>query len=255
MTQLIVKEKSSGLKTQSVAVGAPIARADVATVQRWSVAAQLPVTYKRAMSGGAHVVTLPSTMSVADAQAVAQRMEASGQFEYVSPDRIMRPSSVPNDPKFVDQWSLWPSTVVANGPATTAVGGANITTAWDSTKGASTVNVAVIDTGLLANHEDFVGANIRPGYDFISNDAYNAMPDPASHKTVPLGFVENDPLDTPAGRDTNPSDPGDWVTTRTQPTIRPIAAELPTAVGTARSSPARSSRSTTLSALPALHPT
>jgi serine protease len=57
VTQLIVKERSSGLKTQSVAAGDTVARADVATVQRWSVAAQLPVTYKRAMSGGAHVVT------------------------------------------------------------------------------------------------------------------------------------------------------------------------------------------------------
>ena len=146
VTQLIVKEKSSGLKTQSVAAGGVVSRADVATVQRWSAAAQLPMTYKRAMSGGAHVVTLPSAMSFADAQTVAQRMEASGQFEYVSPDRIMRPTAVANDPQFVNQWSLWPSKVVANGPATTAAGGANITTAWDTTKGASSVNVAVIDT-------------------------------------------------------------------------------------------------------------
>ncbi|NWK45486.1 S8 family serine peptidase [Ralstonia pickettii] len=211
VTQLIVKEKNSSLKTQSVAPGTPIARADVAAVQRWSVAAQLPVMYKRAMSGGAHVVTLPNGMSLADAQTVAQRMEASGQFEYVSPDRIMRPTSVPNDPKFTQQWSLWPSTVVANGPPTPSAGGANITTAWDSTKGAPSVNVAVIDTGLLTNHEDFVGANIRPGYDFISSDAYHGTPDPATNKTVPLGFVENDPMDTPAGRDANPSDPGDWV--------------------------------------------
>lgn len=213
VTQLIVKEKSTGLKTQSVAAGAPIARADVAAVQRWSVAAQLPVMYKRAMSGGAHVVTLPNGMSLADAQTVAQRMEASGQFEYVSPDRIMRPAAVPTDPKFTQQWSLWPSTVVANGPPTPSAGGANITTAWDSTKGAPSVNVAVIDTGLLTNHEDFVGANIRPGYDFISHDAYNATPDPVTHNTVPLGFVENDPTDTPPGRDTNPSDPGDWIAT------------------------------------------
>lgn len=212
VTQLIVKERSSGLKTQSVAAGDTVARADVATVQRWSVAAQLPVTYKRAMSGGAHVVTLPNAMSVAEAQTVAQRMEASGQFEYVSPDRIMRPAAVPSDPQFASQWNLWPSTVVANGPSTPAAGGANVTTAWDSTKGASSVYVAVIDTGLLTNHEDLAGANIRPGYDFISNDAYHSTPDPVSHNTVPLGFVENDPLDTPAGRDPNPSDPGDWVT-------------------------------------------
>jgi len=229
VTQLIIKEKSSGLKTQSVAAGSTVARADVAAVQRWSATAQLPVTYKRAMSGGAHVVTLPNAMSVAEAQTVAQRMEASGQFEYVSPDRIMRPAAVPNDPQFASQWNLWPSTVVANGPATPAAGGANVTTAWDSTKGASSVYVAVIDTGLLTNHEDLVGANIRSGYDFVSNDVYHSTPDPASHNTVPLGFVENDPLDAPAGRDPNPSDPGDWV-------LASEATAYPTYCGTASNS-------------------
>jgi len=211
VTQLIVKEKSSGLKPQSNGTDSTAARPDVATVQRWSAAAQLQVTYKRPMSGGAHVVTLPNVMSFADAQTVAHRMEASGQFEYVSPDRIMRPTAVASDPQFANQWNLWPSTTVANGPATTAVGGANITTAWDKTKGVNSVYVAVIDTGLLANHEDLAGANIRSGYDFISHNVYNGTPDPSSHNTVPLGFVENDPSDTPVGRDSNPSDPGDWV--------------------------------------------
>lgn len=104
VTQLIVKEKSSGLKPQSGGTDGTAARPDVATVQRWSAAAQLQVTYKRAMSGGAHVVTLPNVMSFADAQTVAHRMEASGQFEYVSPDRIMRPTAVASDPQFASQW-------------------------------------------------------------------------------------------------------------------------------------------------------
>jgi serine protease len=230
VTQLIVKEKSSGLKPQSGGTDGTAGRPDVATVQRWSAAAQLQVTYKRAMSGGAHVVTLPNVMSFADAQTVAHRMEASGQFEYVSPDRIMRPTAVASDPQFVSQWNLWPSTTVANGPATTAVGGANVTSAWDNSKGVNSVYVAVIDTGLLANHEDLAGAKIRPGYDFISNNVYSGTPDPTTHIAVPPGFVENDPSDTPAGRDNNPSDPGNWVTTAD-------AANYPTYCGsTARNS-------------------
>lgn len=80
-------------------------------MQRWSAAAQLPVTYKRAMSGGAHVVTLPKVMSVTDAQTVATRMASTGQFEYVSPDTILRAASTPTDPWFANQWNLLPAPV------------------------------------------------------------------------------------------------------------------------------------------------
>ena len=100
VSQLIVKEKSGGSSTSQLQSSETAMHVSVATVQRWSAAAQLPMTYKRAMSGGAHVVTLPQTMSVADAQAVAQRMEASGQFEYVSPDRIWHAASTPPQPLF-----------------------------------------------------------------------------------------------------------------------------------------------------------
>ncbi len=217
VTQLIVKEKSATgsntVKTQSVA-------ADVATVQRWSVAAQLPVTYKRAMSGGAHVVTLSKGMSAADAQTIAARMESSGQFEYVSPDTILRPAATPTDPWFANQWNLLPatgtvSTVTTRSGATaangaTTKGGANLTTAWDTTKGSNTVTVTVIDTGLLAGHADLSGATIQPGYDFVSSTAMTGTPDPVTNLSIPSRFVENDAT---AGRDSDPTDPGDWITT------------------------------------------
>lgn len=208
VTQLIVKEKTGTLRTQSIAAGSAVARADVATVQRWAAAAQLPVTYKRPMSGGAHVVTLPAVMSLDDAQTVARRMESSGQFEFVSPDKIMRPASVPSDPRFGNQWNLWPSVAGAGGATNASTGGANLTAAWDASKGTSTTNVAVIDTGILTNHEDLAGAHIRAGYDFVSNDALTGVQDPTTHNTIPNGFAEND---STAGRDSDPSDPGDWV--------------------------------------------
>lgn len=124
VTQLIVKEKaitSGALTPQSTSAGGVDNPADTMTVQRWSATAQLPMTYKRAMSGGAHVVTLPRIMTLDDAQTIAQRMEASGQFEYVSPDRILRPMALATDPLFSQQWNLLPGTSVA--------GGANVTSA------------------------------------------------------------------------------------------------------------------------------
>jgi len=184
VTQLIVKERDGAngtLQLQSAGSDGTAMRVDVATVQRWSATAQLPVTYKRAMSGGAHVVTLPSSMTLEDAHTVAQRMEASGQFEYVTPDRILRPAFTPTNPWFSSQWNLMasnatvttiPTSASPTQPANaTAVGGANLTTAWDTTKG-SGVNVTVIDTGIL-NHADLAGATTHTGANFITNTFRN----------------------------------------------------------------------------------
>ena len=181
VSQLIVKEKSGG-GTSQLQSAETATRVNVATVQRWSAAAQLPMTYKRAMSGGAHVVTLPSTMTLEDAQTVAQRMEATGQFEHVSPDRILRPAFTPSDPGFSSQWNLMAKDAVIttiagpSGPlqsaSGTAIGGANLTTAWDTTKGANTINVAVVDTGILS-HAEIPAATTHQGLNFVTDTFRN----------------------------------------------------------------------------------
>ena len=203
VTQLVVKGKNTGLKTQSVAPDGVATRADVATVQRWSAAAQLPMAYKRPMSGGAHVLTLPKVMTLEDAQTVAQRMEASGEFEYVSPDRIMRPMALATDPLFGQQWSLLATTA-------SAPGGANVTAAWDATTGVDTVGVGIVDTGIRADHADFAGLNFGTGRNFVSNSAMTGSADPKTGNTVTSGFVNNGANN--ALTNTDPSDPGDWVT-------------------------------------------
>ena len=182
VSQLIVKERNGASGTYQLQSAEQAVRVDVATVQRWSAAAQLPMTYKRAMSGGAHVVTLPQTMSVADAQVVAQRMESTGQFEYVSPDRVLRPAFTPSATWFSSQWNLMAKDATittipnASGPlqpaSATAVGGANLTTAWNTTTGSNTINVAVVDTGILS-HADISGATTHPGANFITNTFRN----------------------------------------------------------------------------------
>lgn len=80
----------------------------------------------------------------------------------------------------------------------------------DTTKGSNTVTVTVIDTGLLAGHADLSGATIQPGYDFVSSTAMTGTPDPVTNLSIPSRFVENDAT---AGRDSDPTDPGDWITT------------------------------------------
>ncbi|WP_199031372.1 S8 family serine peptidase [Ralstonia sp. ASV6] len=204
VTQLIVKEKATtpgALNLQSISAGGVSNPADAVTVQRWSATAQLPMTYKRAMSGGAHVVTLPRIMTLADAQTVAQRMEASGQFEYVSPDRILRPMALATDPLFGQQWNLMPRASVA--------GGANVTSAWDTTTGTPTVGIGIVDTGIRADHADFAGTNFGIGRNFVSSSAMAGTTDPKTGATIPSGFVNNG-ANNSAGN-TDPSDPGDWI--------------------------------------------
>ncbi|WP_372922367.1 S8 family serine peptidase [Roseovarius sp.] len=74
--------------------------------------------------------------------------------ETVSPNHIVRPARLPNDPWHGLQWSH---------------GNIDLPLAWDISTGespdAETI-MAVIDTGVFLNHEDLQG-KLLPGYDFI----------------------------------------------------------------------------------------
>ncbi|MED5622044.1 S8 family peptidase [Ideonella sp. BN130291] len=127
---------------------------------------------------GAHILKLDRRLSPEQAAALAARLKASDpSIEYAEPDRIMQPLLTPNDSQFASQWDFHEATAGINAPA-----------AWDLSTG-SGVTVAVIDTGYRP-HAD-LAANIVAGYDFINDAA-----------------VGNDGNT----RDSNPQDPGDWVT-------------------------------------------
>lgn len=153
-----------------------------------SAVAGLAMHYRRAMSGDAHVYALPREMSLPDAEAAAARLRADPDVEYVVPNKRMFPLLVPNDTYYTNQWHYHASASVA--------GAVNLPAAWDITTGSTSTVVAVVDTGLLphvdidSNIGDASGRAVA-GYDFISNS-----------------FIANDG----DGRDTDPTDPGDWVT-------------------------------------------
>jgi serine protease len=152
---------------------------------RLAAAAGVALTPLRKMSGGARVLRLPDAMPVERVEELAERLAVLPEVDYAVPDRLMQPqlftiispAMTPNDPLFAQQWHY-----------TDAVSGINLPAAWDITTGDANVHVAVIDTGILGNHEDLTG-RWEGGYDFIST-RFNARDG--------------------NGRDSDPSDEGDW---------------------------------------------
>ncbi len=149
---------------------------------RVSQLAASALSVERRLSERSHLLTLPHPMSVADARALAARLQASGEVESAEPDLLMQPQAfTPNDPAYAavpGQWHYF-------APSGLNRGGANLPGAWDMTLGSGNVTVAIIDTGYRP-HPDLQA--MLPGYDFISSSS--------------VALDGN-------GRDADASDPGD----------------------------------------------
>ncbi len=130
----------------------------------------------RGNSNGGHVVRANRKLKLTEVRRLAEDLRnGDTDIEYVEPDRILQAQFLPNDPQFGTQWNY-----------TEAAAGIRLPQAWDKSTGTG-VRVAVIDTGIRP-HAD-LAANLLPGYDFITDKV-----------------VANDGN----GRDSDPTDPGDW---------------------------------------------
>jgi len=125
--------------------------------------------------------------------ALAQRLAREADVEYAVVDHRRRALLVPNDPLYlsggaagpaVGQWYL-------REPTDTVLSSINAPGAWDLTTGSTSLVVAVLDTGVRFEHPDLAG-KLLAGYDMIQSSS-----------------TANDG----GGRDSDASDPGDWVTT------------------------------------------
>lgn len=104
--------------------------------------------------------------------AAMKHLRGQSDIRAVEPNYRVRPLLSPNDPAFPFQW---------NYPAV------NLPQAWDMTTGSADVIVAVVDTGIYADHPDLEGQLVT-GYDFVSD---------------PDMSLDGD------GIDADPNDPGD----------------------------------------------
>jgi serine protease len=161
---------------------------------------------KRRTVLGAHVLALEAETSNEQARAIARRLAQDPDVEYAEPDYRRVALATANDPRFTDgtQWYLSDSAV-----------GLNVGAAWDRALGDNVI-VAVVDTG-LQTHSDLAGGagvifggRFLAGYDMIRED-------PQCDTFIPLPncvvFGDAVTANDGGGRDDDPSDPGDWVTT------------------------------------------
>lgn len=150
-------------------------RMNLKVMQSWSINGDLHVMHVAPPAGESVATTL-------------SRLRADSSIEYVEPDRRRYLHATANDERGNGQWYLknaQPSAV-------------NAEAAWDITTGNGGVVIAVLDTGIRFDHPDLRSVNgnrLLPGYDFISADPDGSF------------FTANDG----DGRDPDPSDPGDWV--------------------------------------------
>ncbi len=92
--------------------------------------------------------------STTDVLGVVRALEARADVVWAQPNYIMQATAVSNDEFFADQWHYK---------------NINLPQAWDIEKGdTNAVTVAVIDSGILGGHPDFVG-KLLPGFDFVSD--------------------------------------------------------------------------------------
>ena len=148
----------------------------------------------RPQGRAAHVLEFGRALSPAETDAMLARLRASPEVAWAEPNdrESLQQSTTPSDPFFPGtggQWWLQP----AGGSDANAIdarlrGVPGVQRAWTWTTGSASMPVAVLDTGITA-HPELQGAWL-PGVDVVSDAA-----------------MANDG----DGRDTDPTDPGDWV--------------------------------------------
>ncbi len=144
----------------------------------------------RAAGGQTQIVRLTHAMPLAEVRRIAARLMTEGSVLYAEPDRRKYPQRVPNDSGYNQQWYLFET-----------IGGINAPAAWDVTVGSSSIVVAVIDTGVIGSNADLQG-RLLPGYDFVSADPVSGCVGAA----CPFATANDG-----NGRDSDPTDPGDWI--------------------------------------------
>lgn len=170
----LLSESSVNARSQSVS---PLASTGLARMQRLGSQAGVPLSNGRAIGPRMHVAQALGMSS----EALAAHLARQADVEYAVVDEVRQRSIVPNDPLYAEssnppnppnvragQWYLRPPT----GAVRAAI---NAEAAWDASYaaigsvGASSVVVAVLDSGVRLDHADFVGKFAGTGFNLIAD--------------------------------------------------------------------------------------
>ena len=193
---LIVKLKDAPSHERMSALSASSLReAETGRVRRALAGARMSEARTRPVGRDALHLDLGRRLPVAEAQALAERLRSQPDVEWVELNEREHLLAVPKDQYYAynatngdtGQWWLRPAGETTGGWRA-SWGAPGVEGAWSVETGLPSAVVAVLDTG-TTNHSD-INAHFLLGYDFVSETQY-----------------ANDGN----GRDTDPSDPGDWV--------------------------------------------
>ncbi|PPE66973.1 hypothetical protein C1704_05840 [Caldimonas caldifontis] len=184
-TRIIVKfkEPRADVRAQGLSASPDVRRMRDEIASR---AARTTLRMSHRLRDGAEVYSLGEAVGIERAREIAARMTAEDGVEYAAPDVwVQRQSVSMNDTYFSQQWALSARLLGSQGTAA-------FSDAWRFAQGSGAV-VAVIDTGIL-QHDD-LSTKVINGYDFVSDFS-----------------IAGDGN----GRDADPSDPGDYCTSRNE---------------------------------------
>ena len=183
--RVLVKFRDAAARAQiKSATGSTAQVTAQALVQALATRTSVSVLQTREIASGLHAVQIQAASGDSLATTLA-KLKADPDVEFAEADERRYPHALPTDPLFTGQWYLQNAQPAA----------IDAVTAWDTTTGRSDIVIAEIDTGIRYDHPDLRTSTVDrllPGYDFVSDVN-----------------VANDG----DGRDADPSDPGDWVTT------------------------------------------
>jgi len=194
---LIVKFKNAPAHERMAALSASVATAESTRVQRTLRSVGVGDAKRRPLGRSAHLVQTGRPLALEEAQRLADQLRAQPEVEWVVLNERERRLQVvePNDPYFAGTAGQWWLQRLggssANAIESRLRGVPDLQSAWSYDTGIPAVAsavVAVLDSG-ITSHTDLSG-RVLPGRDFVSEVEFANDGD---------------------GRDSDPSDPGDWV--------------------------------------------
>jgi subtilisin family serine protease len=125
-------------------------------------------------------------VSAEDPAGALAALRADDDVVYAEPDGEMQATRVMDDPFFGSLWALQNTGQMIWGQAGTAGDDIDAVAAWDRSEGAG-ATVAVVDSGINADHVDLVDRIASGGWDFVDRDA--DPQDPNGHGTHVSGTI------------------------------------------------------------------